>query len=339
MRAIYIVKFGDADKAFEIRQVAKPVPKPGEVLIKIDGFGLNFADVHARKGIYRDAPAIPFIPGYDVCGYIEQTGNEVTGLSEGDRVAAFTHFGGYAEYATVDYRVVLKISDKPNVAEATALLTQYCTAYYCAAIAANISEGDKVLIHAAAGGVGVGLLQYAAHKGCEIIAATSSEWKKEFLMQAGVLKIVNSATDDFVEYVNQITRGKGVDAIFDALGGSSVRRGMKILSPGGKMICYGAASMSNATNIFSRIATILQFGIYHPGLLMLNSKGIIGVSMLKIALEKPELFQRCLHDVVKLYEQKVFQPVAFNIFKAEQIASAHRFLEEKKSIGKVACAW
>jgi len=339
MRAIYIVKHGDADKAFEIREVAKPVLKTGQVLIKVEGFGLNFADIHARQGIYRDAPPLPSLIGYDVCGHVEQIGSDVTELKEGDRVAAFTHFGGYAEYAVADARAATIISDKPNVAEATALLTQYCTAYYCAAVAVHFNEGDKVLIHSAAGGVGMGLMQYAAHKRCEIFAATGSDWKREFLQQAGAINVINTSTEDFVEYIKRATHGEGVDVIFDALGGSYVRRGMKALGAGGRMVCYGMATMNNSTNVFSRVTKLLQFGFYHPGLLMLQGKGIIGVSMLKIALEKPTVLKMCLNNVMQLYEQEVFRPVAFNIYKAEQIATAHKFLEERKSIGKVACAW
>lgn len=339
MKAIYIVKYGNADKAFEIREVPKPVPKAGQVLVKVEGFGLNFADVHARKGIYRDAPPLPCVIGYDVCGHVEEIANGAKGFKAGDRVIAFTHFGGYAEYVAADVRTVVKISDKPNVAEATALLTQYCTAYYCAAVAVNLNEGDKVLIHSAAGGVGVALMQYATHKRCKIFATTSSEWKKEFLMQAGALNTVNTSTEDFVEYIKYATSGEGVDVIFDSVGGSFVRRGMKALAPGGRMVCYGVATLNSTSNIFSRVAKLMQFGFYHPGILMLQGKGIIGVSMLKIALEKPDAFQRCLKEVIHLHEQKIFQPVAFNIFKAGQIASAHKFLEERKSIGKVACVW
>ena len=168
MRAIYIVKHGDADDAFEIRETPMPVPNPGQVLIKVEGFGLNFADVMARKGMYKEAPSTPSLIGYDVCGTVERIGSNVTDVAEGDRVTALTRFGGYAEYALTDARAVAKIPDHINIAEATTLTTQYCTAYYCAAEMVNLFEGDKVLIHSAAGGVGTALLQYAKYKGCEI---------------------------------------------------------------------------------------------------------------------------------------------------------------------------
>ena len=169
MKAIYIVKHGSADDAFEVRETPKPVPKPGEVLVKVEAFGLNFADVMARKGMYKDAPPIPSVIGYDVCGTIESVGSNVTDVTEGERVTAMTRFGGYAEYAITDARAVTRIPDSVNAAEATALTTQYCTAYFCAAEMVNLFAGDKVVIHSAAGGVGAGLVQYAKYKGCENI--------------------------------------------------------------------------------------------------------------------------------------------------------------------------
>jgi NADPH2:quinone reductase len=127
MQAIYIVKHGSAEESFQFRETPKPVPKPGEVLVKVEGFGLNFADVMARKGMYRDAPPMPSLIGYDVCGTVERLGSNVTNVAEGDRVTAMTRFGGYAEYALTDARAVAKIPANINAAEATALTTQYCT--------------------------------------------------------------------------------------------------------------------------------------------------------------------------------------------------------------------
>ena len=169
MKAIYIVKYGSANEAFEFRETPKPVPKAGEVLVKVEGFGLNFADVMARKGMYEDAPPIPSLIGYDVVGIVERVGSNVTNVLEGDRVTALTRFGGYAEFALTDCRAVAKISDSLSITVGTALTTQFCTAYYCAAEAVNLFEGDRVLIHSAAGGVGTALMQYALHKGVKFL--------------------------------------------------------------------------------------------------------------------------------------------------------------------------
>ena len=339
MKAIYIVKHGTADEAFEFRETPKPVPKPGEVLIKVEGFGLNFADVMARKGMYREAPPMPSLIGYDVCGTVETVGSNVENVQKGDRVTAMTRFGGYAEYALTDGRAVAKIPDSVTAAEATALTTQYCTAYYCAAEMVNLFRGDKVLIHSAAGGVGTALLQYAKYKGCEIFATTGSPSKVALLKEMGATHVIDTSTIQFDDFIEDITKGDGVDVIFDAVGADFIRRGIKILAAGGRMVCYGAAQMSDSNNIFFQLSKAVQFGIYHPAVFMMNSKSLIGVNMLKIADKKPETLKRCLENVVRLVESGVFKPQGGKIFKAEQIAEAHKFLEERKSTGKVACVW
>ncbi len=339
MKAIYIVTHGDADKAFELRETPKPVPQPGELLVKVEGFGLNFADVMARKGMYKDAPRLPGVVGYDVCGTVEQVGSSVKDFAKGDRVTALTRFGGYAEYAVTDMRAVAKISEKPNIAEATSLTTQYCTAYYCAAEMVNLFEGDKVLIHSAAGGVGSALMQYARYKGCEIFATTGSESKIELLRAAGAHHVIHTAKKDFGEFVKGATKGEGVDVIFDAVGAGFIRKGIRVLAAGGRIVCYGAADMSDSKNIFYQLSKAIQFGFYHPAVFMLSSKSLLGVNMLRIADNKPMTLKRCLENVVRLYDAGIFQPSAGKVFKAEDIAEAHKYLESRKSTGKVACKW
>lgn len=339
MKGIYITEYGEAKDAFEVRETPIPVPKPGEILIKIEGFGLNFADVVARRGMYQDAPPLPSLIGYDVVGRVARTGANVTNYVDGDRVTALTRFGGYAEYAIADVRASAKISDAISIPEATALTTQFCTAYYCAAEAVNLYVGDRVLIHSAAGGVGTGLMQYAKHKGCEIFATTGSAAKVEMLKKMGAHHVIDTSKVEFDDYIEAATKGDGVDVIFDAVGADFIRRGINILSAGGRIVCYGAAQMNDARNIFSKAVKGLQFGIYHPAQFMLNSKSLIGVNMLKIADSKPATLQRCLQNVVRLTEEGIFQPQTGKLFKASEIVEAHNFLESRKSTGKVACEW
>jgi len=339
MKAIYIVKHGSADNSFEFRDVPKPEPRAGEVLVKVEGFGLNFADIMARKGMYKDAPPLPSLIGYDVCGTVEQTGTGVTNFTKGQRVTAMTRFGGYAQYAITDARAATLIPDNLSAVEATALTTQYCTAYYCAAEMVNLFAGNKVLIHSAAGGVGTGLMQYAKYKGCEIFATTGSSSKVELIKQLGADHVIDTSKVAFDDYINKATNGGGVDAIFDAVGADFIRRGIKILAPGGRIVCYGAAQMSDSGNVFFQLNKAIQFGIYHPAIFMMSSKSLIGVNMLKIADGKPLVIKRCLENVVRLIEEGVFKPLGGKTFKATEIVEAHKFLESRKSSGKVVCIW
>jgi NADPH2:quinone reductase len=338
MKAIALIKTGNAATAFEVRETAKPQPQKGEVLIKVAAFGLNFADVMARKGMYKEAPPLPAILGYDVAGTIEAIGENVSTIKIGDRVTAMTRFGGYAEYAVTNASAVAVIPGNIDNATATALTTQYCTAYYAAAKMVNLNEGDKVLIQSGAGGVGTALIQYAKYKQCEIFSTASSDTKLNYLSSLGVQHPINYATQDFEREIKNLTAGKGVDVIFDAVGGKSVKKGVRSLAPGGRMVCYGAADMTNK-NIFGKLKTALGFGFYHPVMLMVPSKAIIGINMLRIADNKPAVLQSCLEAVVQLTNQGVFAPTLSKVFNAADIAAAHDFLEKRKSIGKVVVVW
>jgi NADPH:quinone reductase-like Zn-dependent oxidoreductase len=338
MKAAVLVRKGDPSKAFEIREVPTPKIKEGEVLIKVEGFGLNFADVMARLGLYADAPPMPGILGYDVTGRVTEIAPDITHLKVGDRVTAMTRFGGYAEYVAAMGMGTAKIADDMPVGEATALTTQYCTAYYAAAEVVNLHDGDRVLIHSAAGGVGTALLQYAKYKNCEIFATAGSDAKVKMLEEAGVHHAINYSTDDFEKAIHTATNGLGVDVIFDAVGGSYMKKGFRALAPGGRIVCYGAADISDK-NIFGKINTLLSFGIYHPIQFMNTSKALIGVNMLRIADSKPATLKRCLDNVIKLYEWGVFKPQVGKVFPVSQIGDAHAFLEGRKSTGKITVTW
>jgi NADPH:quinone reductase-like Zn-dependent oxidoreductase len=337
MKAIYLVRTGKAENAFEFRETAIPTSKPNEVLIRVQAFGLNFADIVAREGMYRDAPPRPFIPGYDVVGIVERTGSEVKHLQAGDRVIAMTRFGGYAEYAVTDGRACVKIPADVNPAVACALTTQFCTAYYCAAVASSVTENEKVIVHSAASGVGMALLQYCRYKKCVIIGTTGSENKREMILQMGASHVINTSTENFKDRVRSIF-SNGTDVIFDAMGGKFVRQGISLLAAGGRLVCYGASQMTGV-DFISRMKAALQFGIYHPAQFMMTSKSLLGVNMLKIADERPLVLQHCLEQVMKLYQDGIFKPAEGKIFRAEEIADAHRFLEKRMSTGKVAIVW
>ena len=338
MKAIFLVKNGAANTAFEIRETPTPVPGYGEVLIKVEAFGLNFADVMARRGMYKEAPPKPCVLGYDVAGTIAATGEGVQHLQPGNRVTAMTRFGGYAEYAITQAQATAAIPGHMEATLATALATQYCTAYFAAAEMTSLHPGDQVLIQSGAGGVGSALIQYALHKGCTVFSTAGSTEKLALLSAAGVHHPINYRTEDFAQEVKKITGGKGLDVIFDAVGGSSVKKGFRSLKAGGRIVCYGAAAM-NGVNIFGKIKAGLGFGFYHPAMLMMPSKSIIGINMLKVADEKPEMISRCLKEVLKLVEADVFKPSIGKVFPATEIAAAHEYLENRQSTGKIAMQW
>jgi len=244
MKAIQLIKYGSASEAFRIADIEKPQISSNEVLIRVASFGLNFADVMARRGLYDAAPSLPAVLGYEVVGVIEEIGSEVKSWTIGQRVVAFTRFGGYAEYVKADQKALAVIPDHMDGATATALSTQYCTAYYAAYDMANIKKGEVVLIHAAAGGVGIALTQLALLRGCKVVGLVGSDKKVKFLENSGIELAINYQTVDFSEAVpNQL--GEKVDVIFDPVGGKSFKKDKKILDFGGRIVAYGASDQLN----------------------------------------------------------------------------------------------
>ncbi|MGB5437479.1 MAG: zinc-binding dehydrogenase [Maribacter sp.] len=339
MKAAYLVKYGPAETAFEIREVEKPEPGPNQVRIKVEAFGLNFADIAARYGKYRGAPPLPSLLGYDVVGQVEKCGSNVQNLIIGDRVTALTLFGGYAEFAIAENGVANKIPESISSGVAVALATQYCTAYFLSDRMTNIQENEKVLIHAAAGGVGTALVQMALNKKCIVYGTCSSPEKMEYLQKNGVHHPINHRKKDFAETIRLLVGEKGLDVVFNPIGGKSLKQGYRLLGAGGRLVSYGVSSLNSKKNIFGKLQDLWQFGIYHPVQFLSNSKGIIGVNMLKIAEEKPEKIAHVMQEVIQLQQAGILRPYVGGEYSIDQLAEAHAFLESRKSMGKIVVRW
>ena len=337
MKAVYLTKYGKAEDAFEMREINKPQPGPNDVLIKVECFGLNFADVIARRGLYPDAPKNPALLGYDVAGTVEAWGENVSGFNVGDRVAALTRFGGYAEYAVTMQEGVAKIPDGFPLDLSTALATQACTAFYCAEDCVTLHKGDNVLIHAAAGGVGTVLVQIAKYRGCTVFG-TASTGKQDYLKSIGVDHPIDYTKEDFSGRIKEILGGNKLDVVFDSIGGKTFKNSYKLLQPGGAMVNFGAASQLNGGKI-AAIGMALNFGFYSPIQLLMSSKSLNAVNMLRIADYKPRVFKEVFEGVMQLVDKGVIKPHIAQKFHAEEIAKAHALLESRKSIGKVVVSW
>jgi len=340
VKAVALVKYGNAEEAFEIREVSKPVPADHEILIKVSCFGLNYADVMARYGQYQDAPPLPAVLGYEVAGTIEEIGKDVSDLAVGNKVMAFTRFGGYAEYAVADARGTVEIPGNITMVEATALPTQYGTAYYCAYEMVNLFKDDHVLIHAAAGGVGTALIQLARKKGCVIYGTAGSDEKLDYLRGIGVDYPINYRSVDFYKEIKNLRGKEGVDVVFDAVGGTNYKKSRKLLAHGGRIVSFGVSGRSGKKGgILADLKLVFNFGFLHPIMLLMKSQGTIGVNMLRIGDHQPDTLKRCLLGVVELVNEGALQPHIGGTFSVEQIGAAHDLLGSRNSIGKIAIEW
>lgn len=338
MKAIQLVRNSSANTSFKLVNLPDPQPAEDEILIKVSCFGLNFADVMIRRGLYDGAPKLPSVIGFDAVGTVESAGINAAQFKPGDRVLCLTRFGAYAEYLTTKANAAVLIPSNISNSKATALATQYCTAYYAAAELVQLHAGDHVLIQAGAGGLGTALIQWAKHKDCIIYATAGSDDKITYLKSIGVDHPINYKKFNFVEEIKKINSNKGIDVIFDGIGGSGVRKGISCLASGGRMVCHGASGFIGK-NLLQKLTVFFQFGLYHPVQFMMPSKSLIGINMMCLANDKPEFIQYLLQQVMHFAALGVFDPMVCAVFPVDKIAEAHDLLEHRKSIGKIAVEW
>jgi NADPH:quinone reductase len=245
MKAIQVASYGGRE-GLALNEVAVPAPGEGQALVRLDLAGVNFIDVYMREGHYRHSPVygtpLPFTIGMEGAGIVEQAGRGVTGVTRGDRVAYCLSRGAYAEYAAVPAWRLVKVPDDIALDVATVLMLQGCTAHYLSHSLFALREGHVCLVHAGAGGVGQLLIQLAKLRGAQVITTVGSQDKAALVRQAGADHVVLYRERDFREAVMEITRGRGVDVAYDAVGKATIEGSIRSVRRRGTVCNYGGAS-------------------------------------------------------------------------------------------------
>jgi NADPH:quinone reductase-like Zn-dependent oxidoreductase len=339
MRAVVQTGTGGPE-VLQVQERPDPPVGPGEVRIAVKAAGINFADTAARVGVYPDAPKPPTVLGYEVSGEVESVGEGVDSPAVGDRVVAGVRFGGYAELVTVPADQVLPLADRLSFEQGAAIPVNYVTAYCGLVVMGGVKEGERVLIHAAAGGVGTAAIQIARLQGAEIFG-TASGSKHDAIKELGVSHPIDYHTQDFEAEVNRITGGEGIDVAFDALGPSSFRKDYRLLRPGGRLIMYGVAELQEGTS--RSIASIARSLARMPfatlpwwkSLSILNeNKGVFGLNMLHWWDREGDV-SRITGPLVEKLEEGGLEPVVSKVFPFDRAGDAHSFIAERRNIGKV----
>lgn len=338
-KAYFLVEHGDSPSVFELRDIFVPSPKDNEVVIQVEAFGLNFADVMARKGKYRDAPALPFVPGYDVVGVVRQIGKNVNSEVFGKRVAAFCRFGGYSNWMTTPVNAMIEIGDLP-AGVALALCTQGVTAQYMATLCAHLTEDDYVLIHSAAGGVGNLLIQLLKDQKVNVIAKVGSNEKADVVKYLGADYVINYREEDYFSVAKDITKKQMISAIFNAQGGKTVPKDVKLLAPGGLLFLFGGAGLLNGNwGLFSALRFVKNTGFFSPIPLMMQSKSLMGINMLKVADHAPRKIQTCMQMCFDKHRKGTLIPLGGMHFSHENLMRAHQGLASGETTGKISIYW
>jgi NADPH2:quinone reductase len=239
MKAIVIESFGGPE-VLQLREQETPTPGPGQVLVRQEAISVNFIDVYRRAGLYP--VALPSVPGMEGAGTVEALGPDVRGLRAGDRMAYANVPGTYAEAVVVPADRAVRLPARITFAQAAAAMLQGMTAHYLALDTYAVKKGDAVLVHAAAGGVGLLLVQVARMRGARVIATVSTPQKAELARKAGAEEVILYTEKDFVAEVKRITGGRGVQAVYDSVGSTTFLKSLDCLAPRGMMVSFGQSS-------------------------------------------------------------------------------------------------
>ncbi len=320
MKAIRVHKPGGPE-ALQYEDAPDPRPEAGEVLIRVEAAGVNFADTLARKGLYPTSTPPPFIPGFEVAGTVMGVGERVEGITAGQRITGFAPKGGYAELAVMPAASAIPVPKPMTFEEAAAFPIVFLTAHQALKNFGRLRQGESVLIHAAGGGVGTAAVQLAKFWGARVFATAGSDEKLSRVKGLGADEVLNYRTADFAEAVRRWTGGKGVDVIMESVGGEVFEKSLRSLARDGRLVAIGFAS---------GVQPQLELG-----LLVMNGLSVLGLHIGMMTLKRPDLIRNSVQELIELLAKGRIRPVVGHVFPLREAAEAHRILESRGSYGKL----
>ncbi len=334
MRAIVTTANGDV-RVMKVEERPDPVAKPGQVVVRTKAAGLNFADILARQGLYPDGPPKPCVMGYEVSGNVESVGDGVDRNLIGKAVIAMTRFNGQAELVAVPAEQIFEKPDALSYEQAAAIPVNYLTAWALLVTMGALKSDEAVLIHNAGGGVGLAALDIAKHIGAKTFG-TASPSKHEFLKQRGLDHAIDYRAQDWLPVLLELTDGRGVELVIDPLGGDSWKKSYRALRTTGRMGVFGmsVASASGIRGKVRALKAVLQMPRFNPLALMSRNKGVFGLNLGHMWREG-EKVRGWTQEIMRGVAEGWIRPHVDRAFTFDQIADAHRYMEERKNTGKV----
>jgi NADPH:quinone reductase-like Zn-dependent oxidoreductase len=335
MRALVITEHGPPD-VLRVEERPDPEPGPGELRVRVRAAGVNFADLLARVGLYPDAPKPPCVVGYEVAGDVDALGEGVEGFELGQRVMGACRFGGYAQLAVTQASSLVAMPDDWSYGEGAAMPVTYSTAYAGLVRYGGLRAGERVLIQAAAGGVGIAATQIAKLLGAEVYG-TASPSKHDAIRGFGVDHPVDYRTHDVVDEVRRISgEEQPIDLALDAIGGRSFKQSFALLRAGGRLVCFGASEVQagERRSPLRALRVLAQMPRFNPLKLMSQSKSVIGLNMLTLWDARQSL-DELIEPLRAWIDEGRLRPVVASEFRLDDGAAAHRYLHERSNIGKV----
>jgi NADPH:quinone reductase-like Zn-dependent oxidoreductase len=335
MRAAVLPRTGGCD-VFEIQDRPEPSIGPGRVIVRVKAAGVNFADLMARQGLYPDAPDLPAVLGYEIAGEVEAVGDDVEQFKAGDRVAGWCRFGGYAELVAARERDLIPMPADWSFEEGASFPVVYGTAYASLVVYGNLHSDERLLIQAAAGGVGIASTQIGKLLGAEIFG-TASPSKHDAIREFGVQHPIDYRDKDFADEVRRIAGEESpLDLIVDGIGAASWKAGYKLLRPGGRLVMIGASSFVSGEkrNLPKAAMNLAKVPRFNPIKMSSESRSVMGLNMLRLWDARGTL-DEFIEPLSQWIDRGLLRPVVAEAFPLERVGDAHRFMGERKNIGKV----
>jgi NADPH2:quinone reductase len=320
MKAIMVENFGEPEVLRHV-DVERPSPGEGEAVIEVRSAGVNYADTMRRRNQYVDPQDVPFIPGSEVAGTVAEVGKGVENVTIGERVVTLLGTGGYAEYAVAPARSLIPLPERLDFDQAAAIPLQGLTAYHCLKTSGALKEGESVLVHAAAGGVGTLSVQMAKLLGAGTVIATASSGEKLDLARSlGADVLIDYTDEDWPEEVRQATEGKGADVILEMVGSDFPEKNLRCMNVFGRMVVFGAASRERGTIV--------------PATLMKRCHAVVGFYLPQV-MRRPDLFVPSLQHVLGWISSGELKLTIGDTYPLQQAAEAHSALEGRETTGKL----
>lgn len=337
MRQIVNTANGSYD-ILEIQEVPGLAPKKDELVIDVKASGLNFADILARKGQYPDGPDKPCVMGYEVSGVVTSVGDDIDRSWLGKEVIAMCRFKGQAEQVCVKKLQVYEKPERLSWEEAAAIPVNYITAWILLVTMGGLQKEEAILIHNVGGGVGIAALDIARHIGATTYG-TASRHKHEFLKDRGLDYAIDYRNDDWYHVLMALTKDKGVDLITDPLGGKEWKRGYRALRSTGRLGMFGVSTASGGPeaglkSYWNILKTAVQMPFFHPLSLINKNRGVFGVNLGHLWHEQ-EKATSWIQSILQGVEEGWINPHVDSTFPFKHAGEAHRYIEERKNIGKV----
>jgi NADPH:quinone reductase len=314
-----------ADGTLQLDEVSDATARPGRVLVEVHGCAVSFPDVLMTRGEYQYKPPLPFAPGAELSGIIRAVGEGVEGFAVGDQVLANPGYGGLAELVAVPASLLVRVPDGVDLVEASSFLSAYATSHWALHARGNVRPGETVLVLGAAGGVGLAAVELAALHGARVIAAASTDEKLDLCRRYGATDVINYSREDLKLRAKDLTEGRGVDVIYDAVGGPYSEPAFRAIAWNGRFLVVGFAAGGGVPKLALNLP-------------LLKGASIVGAMLGGAQRNDPERYQAMLDELLTLWTNGRLTPHVSKTYPLAEAAQAIRDVAERRAVGRIVVA-